>query len=121
MLGYTPEEMLGKSMFDFMDEDGERIAAQNVERRRAGISEAHEFVFLNRSGKRVWTRLTTNPIEDQQGRYQGALALVVDITQERAQASEREQLWLIRSMAPGARWMRTLVVFWTTLPSAQWW
>src|SRR5687768_7594751 len=62
MIGYSPEEMLGRSMFDFMDGEGARSATRHLERRRSGIAETHELVFLRRTGERVVTRLTTDPI-----------------------------------------------------------
>lgn len=95
MLGYSAEEMLGRSMFDFMDDERRAVAARNVERRRAGIAETHEFVFLSKKQEPVWTRLTTNPIQGADGSYQGALALVTDIGAERSRADERDRLWRI--------------------------
>ena len=35
MLGYSPEEMVGRSLFDFMDEEGARSATRYLERRRS--------------------------------------------------------------------------------------
>jgi PAS domain S-box-containing protein len=91
MLGYTRDELIGRSMFDLMDDEGRRIAARNVERRKAGISEAHEFVFRRKDGSPLFTRLTTNVLrEGEDGRYAGALALVIDLTRERAMAQELE-------------------------------
>jgi PAS domain S-box-containing protein len=95
MLGYERDELIGMSMFELMDEEGKRIAARNVERRRQGISEAHEFVFRRKDGQALWARLTTNTLENEDGSYSGALALATDITRERVGQREREQLWRI--------------------------
>lgn len=95
MLGCPGDEIVGRSMFDFMDDEGRRIAARNVERRKEGISEAHEFVFRRRDGRALWARLTTNPLHGDDGVYQGALALVTDISDERELEFERSQLWRI--------------------------
>ncbi|MGD8903530.1 MAG: PAS domain S-box protein [Anaerolineae bacterium] len=83
MLGYAEEEMLGKHLFEFMDQRGIEITEQNLERRRVGLNERHDFEFLRRDGTRIYTTLETSPIVDDQGNYQGALAGVMDITDRR--------------------------------------
>ncbi|MFA5785632.1 MAG: PAS domain S-box protein [Actinomycetota bacterium] len=97
MLGYTPEEMVGASLFRFMDDAGRAIAAEDLERRRRGIAEQHEFKFLRKDGSVLWALLGTQPLTDAAGEYAGALAMVADITQlkraeeARQQALERER------------------------------
>jgi PAS domain S-box-containing protein len=85
MLGYTAEEMQGRHFFTFMDERGVAIAKRNLERRRKGIEEDHEFELVTKDGRRVHTIMQASPIFDDQGKYRGALAGVLDIT-ERKQA-----------------------------------
>lgn len=80
MLGYTVDEMLGKQLLSFMDEQGAEIAKRNLERRKQGIRERHDFEFLKKDGTRVYTSLETSPITDSAGNYVGALAGVQDIT-----------------------------------------
>jgi PAS domain S-box-containing protein len=87
MLGYTQNEMLGKHLFSFMDERGVEIANLNLERRKQGIKEQHEFEFIRKNGKRLYAILETSPIVDDDGNYIGALAGVLDIT-ERKQTEE---------------------------------
>jgi PAS domain S-box-containing protein len=92
MLGYVRDEMLGKELFDFMDDAGRKISESNVERRKNGIKEQHDFVFLKKDGTKVWVIISTTPVFDN-GRYKGAMAAVTDITQrkiaeENALASE---------------------------------
>lgn len=94
MLGYTPEEMIGRPLFDFMDEEGRAIAAANAERRREGIAEQQDFKFLRKDGAELWAIVSTNPFVEGDGAYGGALAMVTDITERRAaehalRASER--------------------------------
>ncbi len=94
MLGWTPEEMLGRSIFDFSDDEGRRIAEDNTRRRERGISESHEFKFVRRDGSVMWALLATNPIRDASGNHIGALAMVSDITERKrdeARLVESEQ------------------------------
>lgn len=83
MLGYTVEDMLGKHLFSFMDEQRVEVAKQNLERRRRGILEQHDFQFLRKDGSRIYASLATSPITDQDGNYVGAIAGVQDITLRR--------------------------------------
>ncbi len=80
MLGYTLEEMMGKPLDAFMDDEARIKAAENVRRRQRGIAEQHEFKFLHKNGTSVWTLMATSPIHDDGGVYAGALAMVTDIT-----------------------------------------
>jgi two-component system, sensor histidine kinase and response regulator len=88
LLGYEPEEMAGRPLFDFMDESGRRDAELYEARRRSGIREVHEFRFQRRDGGELWALLATTPIPAADGGYSGALAMVTDITdRKRAEAS----------------------------------
>ena len=91
MLGYTVDEMTGVAMTDFMDDEWIVIALAKLEMRRQGINEQHEFKFMRKNGTAIWTLINTNPIMDADGTYQGALAMVSDIT-ERKLAAEKIQI-----------------------------
>ena len=88
LLGYAPAELMGRSLFDFMDEEGRRVTTRNLERRKAGIKEHHTFRFLHSSGAEVWTRLIAGPVTRPDGTYMGAVAWVTEITAEQAEDEE---------------------------------
>jgi PAS domain S-box-containing protein len=83
MLGYTIEEMLNMSLFDVMDEQEVALASANVERRQQGIQEQHDFKFRRKDGSPLWAIVSTRPIFDSNGRYQGALGMITDISQRK--------------------------------------
>ncbi|RJQ55805.1 MAG: PAS domain S-box protein [Actinobacteria bacterium] len=87
LLGYSAHEVLGRSVFEFMDEQGRRVAEKAKKRREAGISEQMEQTFLRSDGRLVYAIVVTNPLYDEHGRYSGSLGLITDIT-ERKQAEE---------------------------------
>ena len=87
MLGYSPQEMVGRSLLHFMDEAGVTHARANLERRREGIGDAHDFAFRRSDGTRLDATLTTNSLMVA-GRYTGSLAMVTDIS-DRTRAEER--------------------------------
>ncbi|MBI5679893.1 MAG: PAS domain S-box protein [Methanobacterium sp.] len=80
MLGYSADEMMDKSLFDFMDDEGKVDAEEKMERRREGIKEVHDFRFLHKDGSSVWAMISTNPIFDKNGEFSGALGMLSDIT-----------------------------------------
>ena len=81
ILGYSQEEMLGKSLFDFMDEAGVKLADKKLKRRKEGLKEQYDFEFICKNGERVFCTLAATPIIDDAGNYQGALAGVIDISE----------------------------------------
>lgn len=103
MLGCTVAEMMGEPLFAFMDEEGIAIAQANLERRRQGIAEEHDFKFRRRDGSEFWAMISTSPLMDQEGRYTGVLGMLTDIThRKQAEAvlrqSEAEKTRLIASL-----------------------
>jgi two-component system cell cycle sensor histidine kinase/response regulator CckA len=92
MLGYTPDEMMGRPLFDFMDQEAIRQAEKNFERRKQGVKEVHDFRFQRKDGTYVWTLVSTNPLEDKQRRFVGSLALITDITERKRNEQERHKL-----------------------------
>ncbi len=93
ILGYEASEMIGRPMFAFMTEERRKEAAANLERRRQGIAEDHDFEFQRKDGSRVWTLISTSPVHDKDGNWIGALAMVTDIT-ERKHGEEYQALLL---------------------------
>lgn len=91
MLGYTPDEMRGKHLFEFMDKQGVEICKRNLKRRESGIKEEHDFEFLRKDGTRIYTRMATSPLTDDEGKYVGAIAGILDITKhKKAEEALRE-------------------------------
>src|ERR1700730_822614 len=82
MLGYAPEEMLGKPVLDFMDPDAQAAFAANREEVQSRQPE-HEFRFRKKNGSELWVLLESSPDLDAAGNYRGSLAMVTDVTQRR--------------------------------------
>ena len=90
MLGYRLDEMVGKDIFAFMDEEAAKTATVNMDRRRAGISESHDFRLRRQDGSDLWTMMATNPVIGDDGTFHGALALVTDVTARKASEAKLE-------------------------------
>lgn len=87
MLGYTTREMIGRSLLDFLDDEGKAAAQADLERRRSGATERIDFRFLRKDGSDLWAILAVHPLFDEAGRYDGVLGMLTDIT-ERKRAEE---------------------------------
>ncbi len=94
ILGCRAEEMLGQSVFSYMDEVSKLEAIGNLERGRSGKRETLTFRFMHSSRRDVWTRLSSTPLFDKSGRYRGSLAMVTDITAEINTRKEKEDVEL---------------------------
>lgn len=80
MLGYGQDEMIGRPLFAFMDEEARAEAKQLFERRKQGVAEKHDFRFLRKDGSVLWAFVSTNPLKDEHGRFKGAIGMLTDIS-----------------------------------------
>jgi PAS domain S-box-containing protein len=80
MLGYTVEEILDRSVFEFMDEGVRSEAKGKFERCKQGIKEQFDFCYRRKDGSELWTIVSTNPIFGETGEFQGAIAMITDVS-----------------------------------------
>jgi diguanylate cyclase (GGDEF)-like protein/PAS domain S-box-containing protein len=91
MLGYTVDEMLGKPIFNFLDDAARQKFAANQAARLEGRVAQHEIRCIRKDGSGCWTLIGVSPNFDAAGNYTGALAMVTDIS-ERREAGFRDAL-----------------------------
>ena len=70
MLGYEPQEMLGRTKWDFVFDADQARVRQLFENRRAGISEQADVRFRARDGREVWTIMSARSLSDDRGEFQ---------------------------------------------------
>jgi len=80
MLDYPVHEMVGKSLFQLMDEHAADLARRKIEDRRRGRSDRYEIDLLRKDGTSVRTNIGVTPIMDKSGHYSGALGVVTDVS-----------------------------------------
>ncbi|HEX2906053.1 MAG TPA: PAS domain S-box protein [Phototrophicaceae bacterium] len=90
MLGYTPERLVGRSLFDFLTPASAEEVQRRLERRRQGLSDQYEVCFCRQDGSLLWAIISANPLPDDTGQFGGSLAMVTNIT-ERKQAQQALQ------------------------------
>jgi PAS domain S-box-containing protein len=109
MLGCSPEEMIGRPVTDFLDQEDRESGLARLAGRRRGVSDQFEIKWRALDGREAWTILNASPLSDARGEYGGAVAMVTDITErmvhERAvRASEERYRNIIETTTEGV-WM----------------
>ncbi len=87
MLGYSQEEMIGRFVWDFADEESKAILKLNLEKRRQGIDEIYELRLRRKDGLALWVLISARPSFNEDSKFTGSLGMLTDIT-ERKQAEE---------------------------------
>lgn len=80
MLGLTLAEMMGRGIYDFVDEANARIFREGVVRRSGGRAEGYEVTLLRADGGRVHCFNYATPLSDAQGRKIGAVGMFSDVS-----------------------------------------
>ncbi|HTM15284.1 MAG TPA: SpoIIE family protein phosphatase [Terracidiphilus sp.] len=102
LLGYTIEEMQGKSIFDFLMDGDVEQKRSDFQRREGGVSEEIERRYRRKDGSVLWARVATSPMFAADGAFEGALAMVSDITLQKktdAEASRSQETISLMSSA----------------------
>ncbi|MCP5269775.1 MAG: PAS-domain containing protein [Burkholderiaceae bacterium] len=95
MLGLSRDELLGRTIWEFVDAENEAIFRAQVARRDEGRANTYEITLTRADGGRVTCVNNATPIHDAQGRKIGAIGLFSDVTAERqASAAARDAMAL---------------------------
>lgn len=92
MLGYAPEEMLGKKSIEFMDEESQARVPELLKRREQGIAEVFEYKFVRKDGSILWCISNAVPILDKDGQFGGSLGMLTDISGRKKREAELKAL-----------------------------
>lgn len=87
LLGRTRDQVIGRKVTEFLDEENKIILSKQMELRDKGMGSAYELAFLSSDGTRVPCILSATPLLDADGVKIGSFAMVTDIT-KRKQAEE---------------------------------
>ena len=88
MLGYSTEEMIGKSPSAFLDPDQESVRLETRRLLAAGQKIQQEFKFRRKDGSVLWVISNASPMADSANRRVSTVSMLTDIT-ERKQAEEK--------------------------------
>ena len=87
MLGYTLEEIPGRSIWDFISEESKPIAERSLEKWRKGINESYELKLICKDGSSLWAFISAKPFFNKDNGFTGSLGMFTDIT-KRKEAEE---------------------------------
>jgi PAS domain S-box-containing protein len=102
MLGYAPEEMIGRPFSSFLSPSCSAAMQGRMNRRRDGTREQYECEFIRKEGDFITALLIVSPFVGDTGEFRGSIAGVMDIT-ERKRAEEElrirnEQLMVLNQV-----------------------
>ena len=92
MLGCSRGEVIGRSMYDFMDNAAMQEAETYIKRRKEGIAQQHEFKLTKKDGSKLWALMTSNPFIMPDESSTGSLAMLTDITERKKNEQRIEYL-----------------------------
>jgi PAS domain S-box-containing protein len=92
MLGRRPEDIVGKPIVEIMGQDGFKTILPHVEKALRGERAEYESeVHFQGVGTRM-LRVVYTPDETEQGKIEGWIASIVDVTEQRQTESQRDLL-----------------------------
>ena len=87
MLGYKPEEMIGRFIWDFAYEEDKDIFQIKLANRKQGIDEVYELKLVRKDGSPLWISVSAKGFFDDAGKFEGSVGMFTDIT-DRKRAEE---------------------------------
>lgn len=92
LLGYSIEEMMGRPLFDFVLESDIEQKWADLQRRRRGVREQLVTRYRKKDGSVLWAHVSTSPFLGEGGTFEGALAMVSDMTEQKLAEVEGRSL-----------------------------
>ena len=83
MLGYEVNEIVGRNIREFTTEYEYKRIREGTNRRKKGISDSYETVFLKKDGSIVYVLINASPLKDDEGNIVGTIGVNLDITERK--------------------------------------
>lgn len=101
MMGYTEEELIGKSapILFMTDAFDEVLESQHIERKK-GKASSYELRLSKKDGSQIWVIISGAPIMDENGNVVGSMGIHYDISERKQLEQELE---LAKQIAEDAR------------------
>ena len=88
IMGYSRDEVIGRSASDFLTEADKKIVTEQVAKRKAGKRDPYELAWIRKDGQKTFVLVSPRPIFASDGSFKGSIAVVTDIT-DRIRAEEK--------------------------------
>ena len=84
MLGYSVEEIVDRTVWDFVEEEQKTTVTTKIDGRRKGSNyDTFEFKLKRKDGSPLWVLINAKALFDKDGKFKGSLNLHTDITQRK--------------------------------------
>ncbi len=83
MLGYSQDEMIGKTPFDFVDDENRKIFIEQTSKISVTAHRSYEITLKKKNGEDLPTYFNATTIRGKSGEVQGAFAFITDITEKK--------------------------------------
>ena len=84
VLGYAPQELIGRKVTDLVADGATRVAFRDrLERRKRGESELYEAELLHKNGNVLHAEISAAPYRDASGEIVGSQGAITDISTRR--------------------------------------
>jgi len=95
MLGYSKEELIGRPLKEFLDVSERDIFEERFVLKKDGEEkEFYEASFLQKSGEKLYTIVSTTRIHGPNGQFKGSFGIITDITRRRHMERELKKAFL---------------------------
>ena len=84
LLEYTPAEMIGRPIQDFLDDENSNIQQAHIEKRKNNEHSKYELNWISKTNRLVPTLISGVPILDKDGKHQGSFAVITDFSAYKA-------------------------------------
>ena len=71
-IGYSQEEIIGRSWLDFVDEESKVYSDLRMKKRRQGSDENYELKLIRQDGSPLWILASSKPLFDENGKFKSA-------------------------------------------------
>jgi len=83
ILGYSEDEMIGKSYSLFIPEDQQHIFKHQESLRKKGEDSVYECRILRKDGQSHWFLISAKAILNDSGKFEGSFAMLTDINERK--------------------------------------
>jgi PAS domain S-box-containing protein len=103
MLDYKLDELVGRPVVDFLDDQNKQILKDHIRKRKAGMNESYEITWNRRDGRRLPALMSPQSLYDKKGEFAGSFAVITDISnlkraEKKIKASLAEKKVLLREI-----------------------
>ncbi len=92
MWGRSRDEIIGKKVVHFLDDDNKKIFSQQLAKRRKGERRPYEIIWTKKDGSKLHTIMTPTPYFDSNGNFKGSFAVITDISKPKKERNLLEMM-----------------------------